>query len=115
MWEDIGLEQKTVKNTRTNPAIRKKNVTGGYSDVFTVFLGEHVKSLRQQWEETSYVQSWVNIFRNDRRENQFFSELIQYCSEFIRVYSMEQNNVGSFVSLSGSSGGGGGAGRTCKE
>ena len=48
MSEDFLLEQKKVKNTKISPGIRKKNVTGVNFDVFTVFLGEHVKSLRQQ-------------------------------------------------------------------
>ena len=48
MSEDFLLEQKPVKKTKINPAIREKNMTGINFDVFTVFLGEHVKSLPQQ-------------------------------------------------------------------
>ena len=63
MSEDFLLELKKVKNTKIPPAIGKKNVTEVNFDVFTVFLGEHVKSLRQQC-------SWLDqkksvIFRAD--------------------------------------------------
>ena len=46
MTEDFLLEQKKLKNTKLNPAVRKKNVTGVNFDVFTVFLVENVESLR---------------------------------------------------------------------
>ena len=48
MSEDFLLEEKTLKNTQINSAIRKKNVKRVNFDDFTMFLGEHVKSLRQQ-------------------------------------------------------------------
>ena len=48
MSEHFLLEFKIVKNNKIHPAVRKKNVTRVNFDVFTVFLGEHVKSLRQQ-------------------------------------------------------------------
>ena len=66
----------------------EKNVTGVNCNVFRVFLGEPLNFLRQQC-------SWLNqrksvmfraesvFFRNDRRENQLFSELIQHCSALI--------------------------------
>ena len=102
MSEDFLLKQNTVKNTKINPAIREKNVTGVNFDIFIVFLGENVKSLRQQcsWlDQTKSVMFTAEsvFFSNDRRENQLLPELIQ-SSEFIRVYSTEQNNVSSFGS-----------------
>ena len=48
MSEEFLLEQEKMKNTKINPAIRKKTVTGVNFDVLTVFLDEHVKSLHQQ-------------------------------------------------------------------
>ena len=111
MSEALLPEQKKLRNTKINPAIRKKNITAVKFNVFTVFLGEHVKSLRQQcsWldqKKSVMFRTESVFFRNDHRKNQLFSELIQYCSEFIRVYLTEQNNVSSFISWSHSGGGG---------
>ena len=94
-----------MKNSKINTAIRTTNVSGVNFDVFTVFLGEHVNSLRQQcsWldqKKSVEFRAESVFFTNDRRENQLFSELIQYCSEFIRVYSTEQKNISSFISQS---------------
>ena len=67
MSDDFLLEQKRWKyqNTSCN---REKNVTGVNFDIFTVFLGEHVKSQRPSnvlagSEEISYFQSWLVLFR----------------------------------------------------
>ena len=62
MSEDFLLEQKTVKILKYHLQ-SGENVTGVSFDGFTVFLGEHVKSLRQQC-------SWLDqkksvIFRAD--------------------------------------------------
>ena len=100
MSEDFSLEQKTMKNTKMSPTIRRKTLQ---DLIFILFLSEHVKSLRQQcsWldQKKLVIFSAESVFfRNDRRENQLFSELIQHCSEFIRVYSTEQNKVSSFSS-----------------
>ena len=67
-----------------------------------MFFREHVKSLRQQcsWldqKESVIFRAESKFFRIDA-ENQLFLELIQYCSEFIRVYSTEQNNVSGSIS-----------------
>ena len=82
-----------------------------------MFLGENVKSLRQQgsWldQKKSITFGAESVFfRNDRGENQLFSELIHYCSEFIRIYSTEQNNVKFYFPFTLWEGG---AGMTCKE
>ena len=53
MLENILPDKKTVKNIEINPENRKKIVTEVNWDVFKVFLGEHVKFLRQQG-------SWLN-------------------------------------------------------
>ena len=77
---------KKVRSTKIPPVFGKKNFTGVNFDVFTVFLREHEKSLRQQcsWldqkksvmfraeslffrndaEEISYFQSWLSIVQN---------------------------------------------------
>ena len=71
--------------------------------MFSQFLGEHGKLLRQHC--SSLNQNTSVLFRdesvffiNDSRENQLFPELIQHCSKVIRVYSTERNNVLSFSS-----------------
>ena len=62
MSEDFLLEQKNEKyqNISCN---REKNVTRVNFDVFTVFLGEHVKSLRQECSWLDHKKSV--IFRAD--------------------------------------------------
>ena len=90
MSEDLLLEQKNGKKYLNKPCNQEKNVTWVNFDVFTVFLGEHVKSLRQQcsWldqKKSVMLRDESVFFRNDRRENQLFSELIQYWSKFINV------------------------------
>ena len=76
-------EQETAKNSETNPAIRKKTLQELIA-MFLLFLGEHVKSLHQQclWlnqKKSVMFRAESVFFRNDRRENQLFSELIQHC------------------------------------
>ena len=63
MSEDFLTRTKRVEKCQNTSCNREKNVTGVNFDVFTVFLGEHVKSLRQQC-------SWLDqkksvIFRAD--------------------------------------------------
>ena len=84
---------KKVKITQIAPAIGKKTLQELISMFLQCFLA-NMLSL-----SASNVHGWI-------RRNQLFSELIQYCSEFIRVYSTEQNNVSGFISYSHSGGGG---------
>ena len=77
MSEDFLLEQIKVKNSKINPAITKKNVTGVNFQVFTVFLGEHVKSQRQQcsWldQKKSVMFRAESLFcRNDAEKISYF-------------------------------------------
>ena len=53
MSEDFLLEQKKGEKYQNSSCNREKNVTGVNFDVFTVFFGKHVKSLRQQfsWQD----------------------------------------------------------------
>ena len=46
MSQDVMLEQKMVKKNQSISGNWEKNVTAVNFDVFKVFLGEHVKSLR---------------------------------------------------------------------
>ena len=83
-----------------------------------MFLGERVKSLRQQcsWlDQKKPVMFGAEsvFFRNDRRETQLFSELIQHCSEFVRVYS-SLSKITSQVLVPNHTLGGG-AGIMCEE
>ena len=101
---------KNGEKYNNKPCNHEKNVTGVTFDVFTVFFGEHVKSLYQQclWmdqKKSVMFRAESVFFRNDRRKNQLISELVQWCSDIVRVYSTEQTNVSGFISLSHSGGG----------